>query len=182
MSSKFNIKKNLEQNHTILLLVSSSDYNKNIIKIAKKLSSGKVCYVTLNKTYDSLKEIFKKNRINPKNFIFMDCISKTLKKTIKDTKDCIYCSSPGSLTEISISINKVLKYKFDYLIFDSVTNLLIYEKQSPVAKFMSSLINNIKNSKTKGIFYALTVKDQSDLIKKSGMFVDKVINLEKTTK
>jgi hypothetical protein len=39
------------------------------------------------------------------------------------------------------------------------------------------LVNKIKESKTRAIFYALSVKEQEALIKESGMFVDKVIEL-----
>ena len=66
-----------------------------------------------------------------------------------------------------------------HLIFDSLTNLLVYESKAPVAKFVSSLVNKIKESKTKAIFYALSVKEQESLIKESGMFVDKVIDLDR---
>ena len=172
-----NIAKELEEHPTVLLLVSGVEYNDTILNVVKELSGKKVCYVTLNKTFDSLKELFEKNKANVENIVFIDAISKTFKKVPDQTEGCHYVSSPGALTELSIAISKMLKHGFNYLIFDSLTNLLIYQKKVPLAKFVSSIANNIKEHKTKAVFYALSVKEQESLIKEAGMFVDKVIDL-----
>jgi len=174
-----NIKKELSTNQTILLIMSSTDYNKEIVNIVKNLSGKNIVYVTLNKTQDSLLELFKKNKVNTKSIVFIDAISKTIKNVPDQSEGVYYVSSPGALTELSLVITKFIKHEFDYLIFDSLTNLLVYESKAPVGKFVSSLVNKIKESKTKTIFYALSVKEQEALIKESGMFVDKVIDLEK---
>jgi hypothetical protein len=171
------IKKELSSNQTILIIMPSEKYNDELTKIAKKLSSESVCYVTLNKTYDSLQELFKKKKINMENMFFIDAITKTIKKSPDQTEKCFYCSSPGALTEISLAISKFLKHNFNYLIFDSLTNLSIYQKKAPVSKFVSNLTNKIKQTKTQSVFYALSVKEEDTLIKESGMFVDKIINL-----
>jgi archaellum biogenesis ATPase FlaH len=171
------IKKELSQNQTILLIMSSSDYNNKIIEVLKKINGKNIAYVTLNKTRDSLVELFKKNKIKTESIVFVDAISKTI-KNVPDQSDAVYyVSSPGALTELSLVISKFIRHDFDYLIFDSLTNLLVYESKAPVGKFVSSLVNKIKESKTRAIFYALSVKEQEALIKESGMFVDKVIEL-----
>jgi hypothetical protein len=54
---------------------------------------------------------------------------------------------------------------------------LIYQKTSLVKKWISSIINKIKESDTKAIFYTLNLDEQKDLIKETSMFVDKVVNL-----
>ncbi len=172
-----NIKKELSENQTILLIMSSMDYNKEIVDIMKKLSGKNIAYVTLNKTRDSLIELFKKNKVKTDNIVFIDAISKTIKTAPEEGEGVYYVSSPGALTEISLVISKFIRHNFDYLIFDSLTNLLVYESKAPVGKFVASLVNKIKESKTKAIFYALSVKEQEALIKESGMFVDKVIEL-----
>lgn len=174
-----NIKKELSGSQTILLIMSSTLYNKEIVNIMKKLGGESIVYVTLNKTSDSLRELFKKNKIKTEKIVFIDAISKTIKNVPDQSNGVYYVSSPGALTELSLAISKFVKHGFDYVIFDSLTNLLVYESKAPVAKFVASLVNNIRESKTKAIFYALSVKEQEALIKESGMFVDKVIDLEK---
>jgi len=173
------IKKELSENQTILLIMDSAEYNSEIISIVKKLDGKNIAYVTLNKTKDSLVELFKKNKIKTGNIVFIDAISKTIKSVPEQSDGVYYVSSPGALTELSLVISKFVRHNFDYLIFDSLTNLLVYESKAPVGKFVSSLVNKIKESKTKAIFYALSVKEQESLIKESGMFVDKVIDLDK---
>lgn len=166
------------EHQSILLIVSSENYNKTIIDILKRVKDKSVCYVTLNKTVDSLKEILTKNKVNYNKIAFIDAITKTIKKAPDQSDKCYFVSSPGALTELSIAINSFLKQNFDYIILDSLTNLIIYEKKAPVAKFISSLNSKIKETKTKAVFLALELKEENDLISETGMFVDKTIRLK----
>ncbi|MBU0459434.1 MAG: hypothetical protein KKE17_15680 [Proteobacteria bacterium] len=174
-----NIVQELSENQTILLLIPSVEYNSIIIGIAKQLSEKKVCYVTLNKTSGSLKEQFKKKNVNIKNIVFIDVVSKTIKKDFDHMTGCYFVSSQKVLTKLSSTISEILKHEFDYLIFDSLTSLLIYQKTDLVVKFIFSLINKIKESKVKAVFYTLNIKEQERFIQESSLFVDKVINLDK---
>jgi KaiC/GvpD/RAD55 family RecA-like ATPase len=173
------IKKELAEHQTVLLLVQGMDYNNIIIKLAKELSTDSVCYITLNKTYNSLKELFITNNVNMKNVFFIDAITKTI-KTPEKSEGIEYVNAPGELTEISLAIAKQIKKKYDYIIFDSLTTMLVYSNQNAVAVFLSSLVNSIKESGTKALFYALKVKSQEDVIQECSMFVDKVIEMKKT--
>jgi KaiC/GvpD/RAD55 family RecA-like ATPase len=170
------ITKALKDNQVVLALTDSEKYNALIVDVMKKISGRKVCYVTLNKTYDSLKELFTKKKVDLKNTVFIDAISKTFMKEPSQTSGCYYCSSPSAFTEIALSINKFLKHDFEYLIFDSVTNMLIYEKKAPVAKVILDIINKVKASKTKAVFYALQMKEHEELVEETQMFVDNVVH------
>ncbi len=171
--------KEFSSNQTLLLLVPSTEYNDVVVDVAKQLSDASVGYVTLNKTFDSLKDLFKKRGVNIENILFIDAITKTIKKAESSTKGCYFVSSPSALTELSLAIDKFLRHEFKYLVFDSITNLLIYQSKVPVSKFLSNLVNKIRETETKAVFYALSIKEQEALIKESSMFVDKVIDLEK---
>ena len=175
--TNMNIAKELSENQIILLLVPSIDYNNLVVDIARHLSSKSVCYVTTNKTYDSLNELFQKKKVHLKNIAFIDTISETIKETPKQSEAVYFISSPGALTETSLVINQFLRHGFNYLIFDSITNLLIYQKKAQVAEYLLSLVNKIKSSGTKAVFYALKTKEQEELIDEMGTFVDKVIDL-----
>jgi len=170
------IKQELDSNQTVLLLMSSVEYNDVLIETLKSLS-GNVCYITTNKTFDSLKEIFVKNKVDIENVVFIDAISKTIKKTPDQAENVYYVSSPGALTELSLVIERFLNHGFDYLVFDSYTNLEIYNKPDVCAKFVSSLVNNVKKGKTKAVFYAIGAKEDEKVTQVSG-FVDKVIQTE----
>jgi len=172
-----NIKTELASNQTALLLMPSTDYNDVMIDTMKNLAGSSICYVTANKTSDSLKEIFEKNKISMDNIVLIDAISKTFKKTPSQAENVYYVSSPGALTELSLVVDKFLKHNFDYLIFDSLTNLIVYNKMSLCVKFMSSLINKIKKSKTKAVFYTIGSKDDN-VVKHISILVDKVVESE----
>lgn len=137
-----------------------------------------MCYITANKTFDSLRESFKKNKVKMNNFVFIDIISKSIKK-VSDEDNVYYVSSPGALTELSLVIQKFLKYDFNYLIFDSVTNLETYQKKEIVLKFIIDLINKIRKTNTKSVLYVLDTAEDSWLVNHISSSVDKVLRLDK---
>lgn len=171
------ITKELSKNQTILLLMPNEKYNQVMLDVAKQLSKKNVCYVTLNKTYASLTELFKK-KTNLDNIVFIDTISKTFKETPDQTKNVYFASSPGALTEISLTVSKFLKHEFDYIIFDSITTLMIYQKKAMITRFITGLANKIRASNTKAVFYALKIPEQESTIKEISMSVDKVVDVK----
>jgi KaiC/GvpD/RAD55 family RecA-like ATPase len=172
------IKKELSSNKTILVLMNSSNYNSQLTKIMKSLKGKNICYVTTNKTYESLKEAFVKSKISLEKVVFIDAISKTIKQMPDQSENVYYVSSPGSLTEISLVVSKFLNHNFDYLIFDSLSNLGIYNKMNLCVKFMVSLSNNIKKSDTRSLFYFIGNK-KDEILNHASMFVDKVVEIKR---
>ena len=51
-----NLKDAFSSNQTSLLIMSSVEYNDVLVDVVRQLS-GNICYVTTNKTFDSLKKI-----------------------------------------------------------------------------------------------------------------------------
>lgn len=165
-------KKKLEGVQTLLVLANSAKYSTMFKDIPKLLSGQKVCYISLNKTADSLMEIFKKNKIDISHFHFIDAITKSVLSKVPSAPNCTFVSSPRALSELSVAIVKILSQSYDYLIFDSITNLAIYEGKAPVAKFISSVVNRVMTTSTKAIFYALDMKQQQELVQEAAMFVE----------
>lgn len=174
------LQKDLGDSQIVLMMIPSATYNDATVEVMKQLSGKNLCYVTLNKTYYALKEQFEKKGIDLKNVFFIDAISKTIKNIPDTLDDCYFINSPGALTDLSIAITAVLEQmnelveKESYLIFDSLTTMMIYEKKMPVTKFMQSLITRIRATTTKTLFYTLDLEEQKDLIKQIQMFVDRV--------
>ena len=177
--NKIPILENKLNSPSTLLIIPSYEYNNVISEIPKKLSNKKICYITLNKTYNALKEKFENNPdINTKNIVFIDAITKSIGK-VENKEDCYFISSPQALTEISIVLSEFLNYKFDYVILDSLTTLLIYQKaEEPVIKFTSNIVNKIKESGAKGIFYVLDIDEHRMLIDETSMLMDGITNLK----
>ena len=63
------------------------------------------------------------------------------------------------------------------MIFDSITNLSIYQSKNTCAKFLGDLVEKIKGTKTKAVFYALDTKEQGWIVDHAGTIVDKVIKV-----
>jgi hypothetical protein len=180
MQEKNQVLEALSTNQTVLVLVDGTDYNDAVLAVIKGLS-GSVGYVTLNKTSDALRELFKKNGVKTKSIVFVDAISKTFKDCPPEGNGVYYMSSPAAMTEISLAISKLLNHGFKYIIFDSLTNLLVYQGKAPVAKFVSQLTNSVRASKSKAVFYSLKVKEHEELIEETKMFVDKVVTTSQVT-
>jgi archaellum biogenesis ATPase FlaH len=162
-----------------LILIPSDRYNELIATVPQLISGSKICYVTLNKTYNALIDLFSNEpNIDLKNFIFIDGITKSIGK-VDNKNNCYFVSSPQALTELSIVASEFLKYQFDYIIIDSLTTLLIYQKsEEPVIKFLSNIVHKIKESGSRGIFYALNIEEHNLMIQESSMITDKLIDLD----
>lgn len=176
--TSLNIIKEIEEITSIVILIPGVQYPRVTLDIARQLSGERVCYVTLNKTFRSIDALFFKNNIRARNFFFIDAISKSFTESAPEEDRC-QLITPGSLTEMSLVINEVLKAGFDYLIFDSVTNLLVYQKQTDVLRFITDLVNKTKQTQTKMIMYA--VQEEEALLRKICVAVDKCITAEGTS-
>ncbi|MBI4146830.1 hypothetical protein HY489_05840 [Candidatus Woesearchaeota archaeon] len=163
----------LQGNQVVLLFIPSEKYNEATIDVAKKFSSKKVCYITLNKTYEHLSQTFTSKNINIKNFFFIDAISKIFKEPATTDPRC-QAVTPGNLTELALVISEALTMNFDYIIFDSLTNLLVYQKHSDILKFIMDLCSKVKTSKTKCVLY--TMQEHQEIIQRACVMVDSCVN------
>ncbi len=161
----------------VLAIVESGSYNEKCVQAASALSGKAVCYVTLSKTHDALRESFTKGGVDTKNFVFIDAISQTIRKAPSQEDGCYFASSPGALTEISMLVSKCLRHKFEYLVFDSISGLAIYQRNAPVARFISNIINQSRENNAKALFYVADSAQGQELAKECGVMVDKVVKL-----
>lgn len=164
----------------LVLIIPDKDYKKKWMNLVKELSTvdGKICYISLNTPYETLLDSFKIMGIDASKFYFIDAITKTA--TIpEESEKCEYVSSPGALTELSLAISNLLDSKtFDYLIFDSLSTLLVYENENTVTKFIHQLISKIRVMKSKAVFSILKQDTGSVLLKDINMFADRVLDIE----
>ena len=168
--------KELSDNQTILLLMPGIEYNKIVLETIKTLSDKRVCYVTLNKTYGALKELFKKNKIKTDNILFVDAITRSLKEAKDIPKEC-YFVSPTSISDAFAALHTIIQQEYDYPVFDSLTNLFSYKETEGVEDLIFVLLNKIRETKTKAVFYALN--EQEKFIPRCCMYVEKTIVIEK---
>jgi hypothetical protein len=163
-------------NKVLLLLMPGIDYIDVSTNVIRSLSKYKVGYVTLNKTCESLQETFKNKKIKQDNIIFIDAISKTIKQPKKIDR-CHFVSSPGQLRAIGSAMVKLMNHNFDYIIFDSLTNLSVYKRKDAIAKFITVMANKAKASNTKLLFYGVGERADDVILKHTCTVVDDIIDL-----
>tara|TARA_Y100000310_G_C20659670_1_gene804008 strand:+ start:786 stop:1670 length:885 start_codon:yes stop_codon:yes gene_type:complete len=171
------LKKELDDNEIILSIFAKNYYNESIFELLRKLEDKKVCYVTLNKAAENLEDSFKFHKVKTDKLFFIDAISRGVGKC-EERDNTIFVSSPAALTELSIAITQSLKLGvFDVVLFDSLSTLNMYQiRGKATQRFTSSVINKIKSSKKKGVFTCLEDDTESELIKSSFLYVDKVLH------
>jgi CheY-like chemotaxis protein len=152
--SKFEVKKEMENSRTILVMIPNVDYDTTVASVISQLKTEKVCYITLNKTYEAMKDFLGRKKIPIANMTFIDGITRTVIHA-EDKKNCYFISSPGALDELTETISRSLR-DFRYLIFDSLTDLLTYRCIEEVEGFVGNITDLLSRNKCKGIFYAVS--------------------------
>lgn len=163
-----------------MLIIPDRTYSNDLINVTKQLASSYsiICYVSLNKPYNSLMKNFEDNNIDKNKFFIIDATSKPFKQ-IQESENCIFISSISAIGELNIAVAKVLKKgKFEALIFDSLSTMLIYHDAGTVTKFIQNLIREIRMVNCTAVFTCLEGDSQTSLIKEMGMFIDRVIEMK----
>lgn len=172
------IKKEISENNTLILLLPNKKYPVILNDINKTLSTtySKICYISLNKSYNTVVNNLKKSGAKTDKFLFIDGVSKQSKQE----KNVFYVSSPNAITELNITVNMALDTgNIRLVIFDSFSSFLAYEEAMTVIKFLHSMISTFRAYGTKCIFIFLKDDTKSDLITDLNMFADKVIEVKK---
>jgi len=166
-------------NDVLLFLISNQEYSEKVREIAGASIKAfrKVCYISLNKPFETLFSSFRSNNIDAGKMIFIDCVTTGGRSPANGPK-VFFVSSPNALTDLSISINKVIdEEKIDAIIFDSLSTLLVYQQPSMVIKFSHSIISKLRAAKVKGVFTCLKEDIRGELVKDLSMFVDKIVEV-----
>jgi len=163
---------------TILLVLPGGIFNKCIFNALKELSSKKIGYVTINKEAGTIIDQLKMNKMEHKDFFFLDCVTKTI-SAIKDEPQIKYISSPNALTEISLGIKNCVDIGCEYVIIDSLSTLMIYHKSDVLSRFLHNLISKFRTKPDVRLLLTISEDDRnSDLFKKVELLVDEIIEVK----
>jgi KaiC/GvpD/RAD55 family RecA-like ATPase len=182
ITEKFNEKvKNLDE-YVALAAVDAESYQQTNLELVKNFVNNKNTpgvYVTLNKTYKVMRDIFKEKKIDTRMIIFIDALTKT-GEGVKKTDECLFIGAPDNLTDISIAMDQAIRalpQNQRFLFFDSLSTLLIYNKADTVARFIHFLAGKMHDWKVKGIIVTLRKKKDKELISELTQFCDVVLDL-----
>ena len=170
----------IKKSEVVVVVIPDNTYSTDIIDVIGELAQdySTICYVSLNKSYESLKKPLEEKKIDIDKFLFLDAVAKTSKPDEEVNR--IIINSVSALTDLSIAITKAIENgRIGSLIFDSLSTMLIYHDDATVTKFVHDLISKTREVNCTTVLTCLEGDAKSSLIKDLGMFVDKVITTEK---
>ena len=165
-----------------LVVAKAADYedvNYAVVEyLVNKMKMNGV-YVTLNKPFSTMKNIFKERKIPIDKVMFLDGISKTIIGETTPDKNVQYVESPESLTDLSIAVNLMASQISPprFLFFDSLSTLLVYNASGPVTKFAHFLIGRMRKWEINGVIVSIEEETDSKLYGEISQFCDGVIKV-----
>ena len=161
-------------------VIPEMHYSESLIQVLRAMQNRALCFVSLNKPASSLETALGRFGISTQKIFFVDAVSGALGKAA-DKDNVLHISSPEAFTELSIAISEILRTgKFDALLFDSLSTLLIYDGGYRAERFAASLIEKTKSTGFLGVYTCLEGDVQSSLIQRSCMHVDDVFKVDGT--
>ncbi len=175
----------MPQHFTTLLLLEPTSYsrvNVQLIKYLLKKAKSPGIYITLNKSFSHLNEVMKNEKMDSGKIFFIDAITRGTGRTETKSENCVYIESPNDLVGISVEVDnavkKLGKNSVGFLVFDSVSTLLIYNNREAVEKFIHSIIGRVRETRTKGVFLMVKSDQHSGIKDALSQFCDKTFEIK----
>jgi KaiC/GvpD/RAD55 family RecA-like ATPase len=171
--------KELGEKFCAILMEKQSDYvmiNNQLLKFFLS-QGGKGIYVTVNKNISDLLEKFEGTGIDTKNVVFIDAISVMGSGEKIEGKNYHYLDSPKDLVEITLEIEKAANAIGEgkkFIIIDSLSTLLVYNKEATVERFVHSLSGKIRAWNAQGVLIVVE-STKNEIVNTLGQFCDKRI-------
>jgi len=161
--------------YSILIETPVDQLQDNIISVVKDLRGNGLSgiYVSINKPYKTINDIFIKNQINTDKIFFVDCITASGEE---DRDNVSFIPDISDLSGLSIAItrfiDKIPNEKF--LLIDAIHALWIYHTPEFIARFIQNLTERSYRAKAKMITFIVESEDKR-LMRKLIPFFDQVI-------
>ncbi len=173
----------LPDNYVVLIVVKPSNYQDARRALFRRLISReglKGIYITVNKRYDNIKTELKQEKLDADNLQFIDMISKIGEENAgKPGVDFI--NSATELTDLMLISEKRLEeieQGKGFLIFDSISTLLVYNKSDPVEKMAHNLISLLNETGAKGVLLMMDTEEYKGTMQTISQFCDKMFRLD----
>ncbi|MBW2990734.1 hypothetical protein KY348_03450 [Candidatus Woesearchaeota archaeon] len=173
-----NLVDEIKNRQIVLMVFPKAQYMNKLIEIIRAVDtvSNKICYVSLNKPYNSIIDNLKANNISIEKYFFIDVLTSTV-KTPEPVDNCEFVQSPSALTDISLAFTKAMQEKgCDNALFDAISTLMIYQDTGEIIKFTQNMMTKTRVANVKSVYIALK-EDSEELVKDLTMFVDGVVEL-----
>lgn len=149
---------------TLFVVPNEKEYAKKVLQLIKR---KKVCYVTLNKSCMAVQALLLKEKIPNDAVYFVDCISARIEQP-KKAKNCEFVSAPYDFVAISEGITRAISQGYTFVVFDSLSNLLVYGPILPIGadilvRFIARFLPALKEKNGDALFVC-RAKDKVNLL------------------
>lgn len=166
-----------------LVLTTAKKYNEANVSLTSYMINTKGIpgvYVTLNKPYRTMKKSLE-DVVDLRMLIFIDAITKSTGGKIEKSDECLYLDSMQNLTDLGVAIDQAIRAipsEDKFLLFDSLSTLLIYSQSGSVSKFIHFLTGKIRALGVNGILLSLVHGEEDEFLSQLSMFCDQTIYLD----
>ncbi len=160
------------------LVISPENYNDVLDSTMKVLTNNfdlPGIYVTVNKNYDVMMGRFKEVDAKLGKVLVVDASGQKNKKEI----DNCFVTKSKSLTEISLAISGAAQTtNFKFVLFDSISTLLVYHHLDSVQKFSQFIVSKMRNLEVSLVLITLNDAESQKVLPFISQFCDKVIVIQ----
>jgi len=156
----------------ILLSVTPTRYQEAVLEVLRYFSErfGMGLYVTLNKPTATLVDYFGKAGVKGK-LVFLDSITNISEQ---ETEICLFLGRMRELSDLSIGMSKMVSGRngIKFVLFDSVSTLLIYNDTKSVQRFCHVCAERFRSMGLPAAFVSVEVGEGMDMIAQLAQFCD----------
>jgi KaiC/GvpD/RAD55 family RecA-like ATPase len=165
-----------------LVIPKAEKYHETIESIVYELVKKKGqrgVYVTLNRSSPRLVDVFAQKGIPTDSIFFVDAVAP-IAGSCQNDESCCLCD-PHNLSELSITVFKNLEKlpaeKRSFLVFDSLSSLLISNKTAQIPKFLHTFTAEMRPWNLNGIIVSIEGEFDADIIRTCAGFFDEVVRI-----
>ncbi|MBN2488051.1 MAG: hypothetical protein JXA98_03395 [Methanosarcinaceae archaeon] len=174
--------KNQSEAGITLVLTTPRNYNAANVALTEYLVNTRGTpgvYVTLNKPYSAMKRTLE-DKVDLRMLLFIDAITKSTGGKIEKNDECLYLDTMQNLTDLGVAIDQAIRAipsQDKFLLFDSLSTLLIYSQEGSASKFIHFLTGKMRAFAVNGILLSLLRGEDDEFLSQLSMFCDKTIIL-----
>jgi KaiC/GvpD/RAD55 family RecA-like ATPase len=178
VSMKLNELEKLGDQYSVLVITpveKMQDTANRIIKSYVKSGVSGV-YIALNKPHESIEKIMKAESIKTDKLFFIDCMN--ISPESGNGEKVAHIQNPSDLTSMNIAVNQFMEKMGGkkFLMLDSLTTMLIYNKENLVIMFVKSLIDEMRRTNSRIVILTPELRG-GELLNKISLFFDKIVKI-----
>lgn len=138
----------------------------------------RLIYVTASLPAKSIRE--KLEQADLSDYYIIDSVTSNLLQDDAEADKCVFIRSPGDLTEISITLEGMLKKGGElFIVVDSITSFLIYNSENEMLRFIHFTSSIAREKKNRLVFLIIENSGISaEFLDKIRSFIDEEANIE----